>query len=51
MKEIATKEDPQTEETKEMEIQPRRLRRTKLSWKPYKKEKRINSEIKLEDNH
>lgn len=48
---MATKEDPQTEETKEMEIQPRRRRRTKLSWKPYKKGKGINSEIKLEDNH
>lgn len=46
---MATEEDPQTEETKEMEMQPRRRRRRKLSWKPYKKEKGIKSKIKLED--
>lgn len=39
------------QETKEMEMHPRRRRRKKLSWKPYKKEKGIKSKIKLEDNH
>ena len=38
------------QESKEMEMHPRRRRR-KLSWKPYKKEKGIKSKIKLGENH
>lgn len=47
---MATKEDPQTEETKEMEIQPRR-RGGQNYHGSLQEGKGINSEIKLEDNH